>query len=709
MVRVLFYTSIISLVISAAFLFLPFYLIVILAAILFVSFILVLILKNKNKFNNAFMLFLCLVFSIYGILNLLEVQKIEKLSGKTAIVEGYITEDAESYDSYCSYVLNTTRVEIDGSTKDIPQKFKIRINESGDFAFSSFVNVKAKIKLNKIYGDFRNFSYSQKIYLNSYSAEVISCDEMQNKPIYYPAYLLSKGINKLLYSNMGYEDAALSSAVLLGDETGLTDEFYNNSKVTGVTHMLVVSGTHISIITMALHTFLKRIKFPQRLRPIFMLFITYLIMAVCGFSASVVRAGLTYVVYFVGDIVFKKSDGLNALGTATVILLFDSPFLFYNIGYLLSYVATYAVIALTGPIYRLVTKVYIPGFLGKIYYGAAFILAQTLAATFATLPISMATFGYFSIISPITNLLLASAVNGILIFSIFAVMIAAVPILNIFSFFLFFILTCLSKFSYFVINLFGNLEFALVEVEPIHVVAWILIAVAFIGYVFSRKIKDFIRVYKTILISSISLFLVGSLMFGVTFLKPQKNTNLTMIEVGNGICAIVTYKNASVLVGLGDNLSDHKRITDRLFKLGKRGVDLILIPNATKEYCGGYTTLENINSNYIVANSIGAYSSALKQFDNITYFKNQHKGSVGDIKYSVNKYSTIISTPDTTIEFNIGAYFNRYSDVDILVTLNYIPEKFDKKAIVCGNKIDNIIEDEDIYYLYNDITFNLGD
>ena len=104
MVRVLFYASIISLVISAAFLFLPFYGSVIIAALLLVAFVLVIIFKRNNKFNTAFMLFICLAFSIYGTYNLFTISNIEALDGKTAIVEGYITEDIESYDTYCAYI-----------------------------------------------------------------------------------------------------------------------------------------------------------------------------------------------------------------------------------------------------------------------------------------------------------------------------------------------------------------------------------------------------------------------------------------------------------------------------------------------------------------------------------------------------------------------------------------------------------------------------
>ena len=709
MVRVLFYASILSLVISAAFLFLPFYASVIIAAILLVAFVLVVIFKRKNKFNNAAMIFICLIFAVVGIFNLSNLQKIEQLSGKTAIVEGYITEDAESFDTYCAYVLNTNSIVIDGTTNDIPQKLKIRITESGDFAFSAFVKVKAVVKLEKVNDEYKNYSYSQKIYLTASSATVLSVEDMPNKPLKYYPYMLSKSINKTLYNNMNYEDAALSSAFLLGDDVGLTDRFYNNSKVTGVTHMLVVSGTHLSIITVALLALLKKIRFPHRLGYILMLAVVYLIMAVCGFSSSILRAGLTYIIYFVGNIFFRKSDGLNSLGASAILLLFDSPFLFYNIGYLLSYSATFGVLFLTGKVYNVLTKIYIKGVVGKVYNGIAFLLAQTLSASFATMPICMLSFGYFSVISPIANLCLNAAVNGILVLSIFAVMLAPIPIINIFSFGFFFCVTYLSKFTYFVVNLLGNLDFALVSVEGIHYLAWILIFIALFGYIGAQKIREYMHVYKVTVIGLLSIFLTAVIMFTYTYFKPRNYTTLSFIDVGNGICAVVKYQNNTVLVGIGDNSSDHKRITKSVFELGRRGVDVVLIPTITKDYAGGgVDSLDNINYKLLVAKNGGTYNGALKPYENISYFNKTASGSVGEISYSINGFSTVIKTPNTSIEFN-NSETNVKSDCELLVTLNYSPMYHNGEVFVCGTNPNTYINQENFHYVNKNLLLTIGE
>lgn len=709
MVRVLFYASIISLVISAAFLFLPFYGSVIIAALLLVAFVLVIIFKRNNKFNTAFMLFICLAFSIYGTYNLFTISNIEALDGKTAIVEGYITEDIESYDTYCAYILNTNRVEINGNTIGIPQNIKVRITENGDFAFSSFVKVKAEIKFNKIDKEYKNYSYSKNIYLTAASAKVISVEEMPIKPLKYYPHMLSKAINKILYNNMSYKEAALSSAVLLGDDVGLSHRFYNNSKVTGVTHMLVVSGTHLSIITMALLKVLKKIKFPYRLGQILMLAVVYLIMAVCGFSESILRAGLTYVIYFIGNIFFKKSDGLNALGASAIILLFDCPFLFYNVGYLLSYAATFGVLYLTGKVYGVLTKIYIKGIIGKAYNAIAFILAQTLSASFATLPICMLTFGYFSVISPVANLCLNSAVNGILTFSIFAVMLAPIPILNIFSFFFFFVVTYLSKFTYFVVDSLGNLDFALVSVEGIHYFAWILIFVALFGYIAAQRIREYMHVYKVTVVGLISIFLTAAMMFVYTYFKPQNFTTVSFVNVGNGICAIVKYQENTVLVGIGENSTDHNRITNEIFKLGHRGVDVVLVPTTTKDYAGGgVDSLDNINYKMLVAKNNGTYNAVLSTYDNVTYFNKSASGSVGEINYNIKGFQTIIETPDISIEFN-NSEQNVQSDCSILVSLNYLPLNHNGTVFVCGTQLNSYTNQENFYYVNENIKITIGE
>lgn len=710
MVRVLFYTSIISLLISSTFLFFNVTAVFVIISVLLLLLLLFLIFKHNNKFNYIFMFLICIIFCVVGIFNIKDTLKAQtELDGKTVVVEGYLTDDPVSYDTYCAYILNTEKISLKNSTDNIPQNLKIHITQKGDFAFTSFVKVKAKLKLKRVDGKLKGYSFSQGIFFTATKAKVISVTDMQTKPITYNANLVAKSINKSLYSNLGYKEASLASAVLLGDETGLSDKFYTQSKLTGVTHMLVVSGTHISIITLGIYTILEKIKFPKRLKPVLMLFVVFAIMAICGFSSSIVRAGFTFIVYFVGELFYKRSDGLNALGTATVILLFINPYLALDIGYLLSYVATYAVIALTKNFEVIFNKIYFRGLLGKIYRGSITIISQTLAATFATMPVCMIFFGYISIISVITNLLLATAVNGILIFSIFAVMLAPIPLINVFSFVFFFAITYLSKFTYFIVDLFSSLDFILFEVTTAHYIFWLILCLAIFIAFNIKKIKDFPFIYKTLKTFSVSLVAAAFLVVTIDYLKPKNYTRISFVNVGNGICTIIKHKDSTLLLGLGDNSTDHHKITENLLSMGVRQVDLAVVPHCNKAYCGGVVnSLKNLNIKKIVSSKNGAFFKGLSSYKNVTYFTGRYRGNIGEINFSINNGITTVYTPFIKIVFNDGPFVYK-TDANMMVSLNYIPSLFKGDCIVvCGSEVKKQ-DIKNCYYIEDNIEFKAGE
>ena len=129
------------------------------------------------------------------------------------------------------------------------------------------------------------------------------------------------------------------------------------------------------------------------------------------------------------------------------------------------------------------------------------------------------------------------------------------------------------------------------------------------------------HVYKVTVVGLISIFLTATMIFVYTYFKPQNFTTVSFVNVGNGICAIVKYQENTVLVGIGENSTDHNRITNEIFKLGHRGVDVVLVPTTTKDYAGGgVDSLDNINYKMLVAKNNGTYNAVLSPYDNITYF-----------------------------------------------------------------------------------------
>ena len=67
---------------------------------------------------------------------------------------------------------------------------------------------------------------------------------------------------------MEYDEAATVAAITIGDRSYFSDEFYSNIKKAGVSHVMVVSGMHLSVIVGLTAFFIKKHFYNKCLRAI---------------------------------------------------------------------------------------------------------------------------------------------------------------------------------------------------------------------------------------------------------------------------------------------------------------------------------------------------------------------------------------------------------------------------------------------------------
>lgn len=91
------------------------------------------------------------------------------------------------------------------------------------------------------------------------------------------------------------EHASLARALLLGDKSTLTDEEYAAFTDAGIVHLLAVSGLHVSILSGAVHLFLRHVcRLSRRAAYFLVLPVFALYAALTGFPASILRALLYF-------------------------------------------------------------------------------------------------------------------------------------------------------------------------------------------------------------------------------------------------------------------------------------------------------------------------------------------------------------------------------------------------------------------------------
>ena len=230
MVRVMFYTGISVVLVSAALLYLPICFSYVLASLLLLFLLLLILLRKRITVNGIKTLTLItLVFCLVGISTLLQkVKPAETLVGYIAEITATVTEWPDYYDDYTSYIATTESIAVlpeEGKAipDKVPQKLKIRISDVYNNDFKVFDKFTATVTINSL-GNYRTSSYSSGIYASGQIVEVT--DKLgQNRPFYAVFYDLREYINGLLYDNINYEEASVASAVLIGDHSQLDTNF----------------------------------------------------------------------------------------------------------------------------------------------------------------------------------------------------------------------------------------------------------------------------------------------------------------------------------------------------------------------------------------------------------------------------------------------------------------------------------------------------
>ena len=141
------------------------------------------------------------------------------------------------------------------------------------------------------------------------------------------------------------EEGALLAALCLGDRSGVTRETLDAFARSGISHILVVSGLHLSLIAgavLALLRFCGRRSAALLTVPVVVLFMLFI-----GGTPSVVRAGVMCLVWLTGRLLRQRADALNSLGLAALCLLLYDPYTLFSAGFQLSFAATVGVVTLT--------------------------------------------------------------------------------------------------------------------------------------------------------------------------------------------------------------------------------------------------------------------------------------------------------------------------------------------------------------------------
>ncbi len=301
---------------------------------------------------------------------------------------------------------------------------------------------------------------SKQIYGNFWLKNYTKTNEIS---VYYSTInKIRNYINKTFDKYLSGESREMVSAIFLGNKSALSDSFTIDVRRCGMSHAMVVSGLHLSIIMGFLFFIADRLFYNKYLRFLLILVSLFLICSVCGFSPSILRASLIFLLFALAPIFDREGDPLNILGASVFLMLAFEPMLIFNIAFQMSLLSYFAVIYITPLVLGMIySKVKLRHFIVKYLIDA--IVVSVLAQLF-TAPITIYNFGYISLISSVVNVLVSFFITLLLVLTLCGILFSKITFMGKGFFF---ITDLASKYIVSAIKFFSEFKYSAIKVPQV--------------------------------------------------------------------------------------------------------------------------------------------------------------------------------------------------------------------------------------------------
>lgn len=255
--------------------------------------------------------------------------------------------------------------------------------------------------------DFENYLRLQGIYAQCFledSARIKILGKSGNWFLSEIAYPLRGSIGRRLDETIGGEEAKFLKGLTIGDRSELPPEVKTSFINSGVMHILAVSGLHVGLITVILIGVLTALRIPEKPKGVLLSAFLVFYIFLTGSAPSVVRAVVMAIVVFGAKIFERKSDIINSLAFAALMILVLDARQFFMPGFQLSFAAVLSIVLLYPKFYSLVQKLPERARRNPFVKSLAGLASVSLAAGLGTLPFTSFYFGKIPVVGLVANL-----------------------------------------------------------------------------------------------------------------------------------------------------------------------------------------------------------------------------------------------------------------------------------------------------------------
>lgn len=463
---------------------------------------------------------------------------IEKYDGESAELIAEVTSKPYTKNGNTYFTVRTS--QINGEE----EKINIQVITSYVCSVECYDSVRINAKL---YSDYETgIGYGSyygarniflKTYINPYYGsgyDVITCD---NKPFYSVFQTFRNSLLQSFQKYLTYDLAGFCTAVITGDKNLLPDDIYRDFKSLGVSHLLVVSGLHLSIVAEMIYSVTNKTVRNRYFSAVIQIIGILLFAALAGFGFSVIRASVMIIVMIIARVFNSRADALNSLGLAAIILCIN-PLNGGDIGLLWSFSTTLSLILFSRGINDyLVSRIDVKSALGK---NIVSLFSTASAAFIGSLPFVVLITRSLSPYTVLVNILTVPFAGLVIICGGFGAVMFMLH-LNVLAYPLMYIGGLTAKYIISVVNMFSKLPGSAVSTQKTSVYIWfaVCLIISAVIFIFDKK-----KAYVKLGAFAMAAALVA--VYSIDYVINEDKVVLSVLDIGEGIT--VTLKKGDSIV-----------------------------------------------------------------------------------------------------------------------------------------------------------------
>ena len=553
-------------------------------------------------------------------------------------VDGYVSSYPILSEGRQRLDIEVESLEVEGSRKKVSGRVRLHTDTDYRFRFGESLRVKGQLTEPTVLGEFDYGAYLARKQIHS----LMLRPHVEPQPgmlrggglFQYVFGMRGRG-ERLLKRLLPEPYAALASGMLLGIEAGIPRELYNRFNLTGTSHVIVISGSNVALVTgvlMALGIWLFGLRWAGWLTLAGLALYTLLV----GGDASVMRAALMGGLYVVATLLGRQSTALVSLAAACLLMTLWNPLMLWDVGFQLSSAATLGLILMGPALTESFTSFWAKGIRGRGRWRplpgspkATFLrpnsigdllrdgLLLTVAASITTYPLIVYYFGRLSLVSLLSNLLITPVQPGILIFGATALVVGLSGLEQVAQYLLFVPYASL-WWTTMIVNWSASFQFASVGVNWFEGGAVAVTYAAILGLNWRRPVRAYLRrLWQRIVRTSPrqhgetsaskklaelvmatpawalgALSLVAGMVWWIVLTQPDGLLHVHFLDVGQGDGIFVqTPSGNQVLIDGGDDSQQLFAELGEVMPFWDREIDYAIVTHPDWDHMGGQTDL----------------------------------------------------------------------------------------------------------------------